>query len=201
MSIGMSAQAGFAEGDVGQRRSSVVPIDFWTDHIPDGDTLKAVDYVRWAKIGTNGATTEERVDRIKKHNPIVWEAISKAYAHWKEGQEAPVDGTPLDAWSGASKGQIAQLKILNIRTVEDLAFVNDATLERIGSGGRSLRERALKFADAQTSGVATMAAKAAAMEETNRQLTTRLAELEARMAEIDAASAAKRKRKDGDDGG
>lgn len=200
MSIGMSAQAGFAEGDVTQRRSSVVPIDFWSDHIPDGDTLKAVDYVRWAKIGTNGATTEERVDRIKKHNPIVWEAISKAYAHWKEGQDAPVDGTPLDAWSGASKGQIAQLKILNIRTVEDLAFVNDATLERIGSGGRAMRDKALKFADAQTSGVATMAAKAAELEAANARLTERLAELEKRQLEMDAVSA-KRMKKEAADAG
>lgn len=173
---------GFAEGDVGQRTSAVVILEFWTDHVPDAEgNLQSVDWVRWARVGSNGSTSEDKISRIRKHNPTVWQAIQRGYDLWKQGQDLPVDGTPLEAWSGLSKGQVAALKLLNIRSVEDLATVNDATMDKIGSGSRALREKALKFCEAQQSGVTAMAAKAAAAEATIRQLTERLNELEARL--------------------
>lgn len=186
------AQVGFVEGDVTQRTSSVVVLEFWTDHQPDGDgSLRAVDWVRWARVGSNGATTDEKVDRVKKHDPAVWSAIQRAYEAWKNGQDVPVDGTPLEAWPGVSRGQVATLRLLNVRTVEELAEVNDATMDRIGLGSRKLRDAAVAFVAARADGSAAVAAKLAAAEEKNRQLEERLAELEARFA---------RKRKDPGDG-
>ena len=180
----------YAEGDVTQRTSSVVILEFWTDHVADADgSLKPVDWVRWARVGSNGSTSEEKIDRIKKHNPVVWNSIQRGFELWKQGQELPIDGTPLEAWSGVSKGQVAALKLLNIRSVEELATVNDATMDRIGLGSRALRERAAKFCEAQSNGMAAMAAKAAAADETIRQLSERLAELETRLARKDKREA------------
>lgn len=174
--------AGYAEGDVNQRTSAVRVLEFWTDHVPDADAkLVPVDWVRWAKVGSNGATTDEKVERIRKNNPVVWEGIRVAYERWKAGQDAPVNGTPLEAWPGLSKGQLASLKLLNILSVEDLAGVNDAALDRIGMGARALRDRAQKFIAAQTDGTAALAARLAALEEASRNKDERIAELEARL--------------------
>lgn len=182
----------YAEGDVTSRSVSIVPVEFWTDHVPveGSDELKAVDWARWSRIGTNGSTTEERVDRLKKHNQIVWGALKPAYEAWKSGQDAPVDGTSVEAWPGVTRGQVAHLKLLNIRTVEALALADDATMDRIGLGSRALVSKARSFVEARDSGVSKLAAEKAALEGQLAALVERVAELEER--------AAKRKEKAGD---
>lgn len=171
---------GYAEGDVTKRTSAVVPLDFWTDHVTDPTTnaVTPIDYVRWARAGSNGATTEDKVDRIKKHNPIVWQSIKGAFDAWKSGQEEPIEGTALEAWPGVTKGQISTLRNMHIRTVEALADANDAAMERIGMGGRALVDRARKFVEVRNSGAAAMASKTAQLEASNKMLSDRLAELE-----------------------
>ena len=191
--------AGYAEGDVTQRTSAVRVLDFWTDHHPDATgNLVAHDWVRWAKVGSNGATTDERVDRIKKSNPVVWDAIRRPYEAWKDGQEEPVNGTPIEAWPGISKGQLAQLRLLNIRSVEDLASVNDAALDRIGMGARALREKAATWLKTQADGTAALAARLTALEDAARIKDERIAELEARLAA--QAKSRNRKNDEGSDG-
>lgn len=195
--------AGYAEGDVTKRTSAVRVLEFWTDHIPDADAkLVPVDWVRWAKVGSNGATTDEKVERIKKHNPVVWDGIRQAYERWKAGQDAPVDGTPLEAWPGISKGQLAALRLLNILSVEDLAGVNDAALDRIGMGARALRDRAQKFIAAQSDGTAAIAARLAALEEALKVANERNTELEGRLRAYAERRGPGRPRKEPtDDGG
>lgn len=58
-----------------------------------------------------------------------WEIIGPAYEAWKEGSELPETGTPLSAWSGLSRQQVEFLNRMSIRTVEDVAAMDDKSLE------------------------------------------------------------------------
>jgi hypothetical protein len=104
----------------------------------------AVDWCEWVKVGGNGATTQEKVARLKKSEEL-WPVLERAYEHWKKGQDEPVDGTPLAAWAGVNSGQADRLKLMHVRTVEDIAALTDSDLEKIGMGARSMREKARAF--------------------------------------------------------
>lgn len=182
MKTGISQR--YAEGDVTERQIGVVPLEFWTDHakVDGSDELKPIDWARWARIGSNGATTEDKVERVKKHNPIIWQALQKPYEAWKSGQAEPIDGTPLEAWPGVTRGQVAHFKLLNIRTVEELAGSNDATMDRLGLGARALVQRAKDFVANKGSGVTALAAQKAELEEKLLSMMARVEELEARLS-------------------
>lgn len=60
-----------------------------------------------------------------------WSVIGPAYEAWKAGQEVPVDGTPLDAWSGVTKEQAKFLKAMSIRTVEEVRDMGDAAISQL----------------------------------------------------------------------
>lgn len=144
-------------------------IKFWTQYTPAPDgTLKGVDMVAYAPIGkADKLTLVESVSRLGKLHPIEmaadnqaiamaharWNSIKPAYDAWKNGQAMPDRGTPLGAWSGISQDQAEALKMIGIRSVEEIAEASDSIIDRIPfSGGRSLRTTAqayLKAADRQ----------------------------------------------------
>jgi len=181
MKTGISQR--YAEGDVTERQVGVVPLEFWTDHakVDGSDELRPIDWARWARIGSNGATTEDKVERVKKHNPTIWSALQKPYEAWKSGQAEPIDGTPLEAWPGVTRGQVAHFKLINIRTVEELAESNDATMDRLGLGSRALVRRAKDFVANKSSGVTALAAQKAELEDKLLSMMQRVEELEARL--------------------
>lgn len=160
--------------DVPREKPLIVPIKIWTDHEPVNGTseYQAVEYVEWAKKGTNGATTVDKIARVKK-TPNIWGVIEPYYEAWKKGQEDPVDGTPLSAWPGVTRGQVDQLKSLHIRTVQDVAALTDSDLERVGMGARRLRDLArafVKAADQDADISAALAERDAQIEEMQRQI-------------------------------
>lgn len=60
------------------------------------------------------------------------EAYRDQYNRFKAGQEQATVGTPLEQWPGVTKAQVKELAYFNVRTVEQLASVNDANLSKIG---------------------------------------------------------------------
>jgi hypothetical protein len=166
----------------GNRDVAVVPLEFRTEERPDGKGgFIPVDWVTLVKKGTNGQTNEERIDSLRKHKPQIWAVVEPAYKHWKTGQEEPTTGTPLSAWTGVSRSQCDVFKLLHIKTVEDVADMNDAAGERYGSGWRALRDRARAYLDAKNNFAAT-ADEVASLRAENKSMSTRLAELEAAFA-------------------
>jgi len=149
--------------------ASINVIKFWTQYTPTPDgTLKGVDMVAYAPIGkADKLTLIEAVSRLGKLHPVemaadnpavamahaVWNTIKPAYDAWKNGQAMPERGTPLGAWSGITQDQAEALKMIGIRSVEEIAEASDSIIDRIPfSGGRSLRTTAqafLKAADRQ----------------------------------------------------
>lgn len=163
----------------GQGAPRIRVTKFWTayEDVPGkpGDP-RAVDWCEWVKVGGNGATTQEKVARLRQ-NELLWPVIERAYDHWKKGQEEPVDGTPLAAWAGVNADQADRLKLMHIRTVEDVSALTDADLEKIGMGARSLREKARAFV-ANKQGSAKIEEALAARDEENARLKSELAELQ-----------------------
>ena len=161
-----------------QNTPQIVPLRFWVDHEPEDQkgNYKAVEWIEWAKKGSNGATVTDKVARVRKHNPAVWSVCEAYYDAWAKGQEEPTEGTPLAAWPGVTRGQVDQLKLINLRSVEDLADANESTLERIGMGARALRDTAIAFVKAKQ-GQAALAGELVSRDAQIATLTQQVADL------------------------
>jgi len=137
---------------------------FSTEFRPDpNDAAKSIgiDWVEYGPIGSlDRSLTRERVSRLRdclppgKDNPAVamaharWDAIRPFYERWKSGQEMPVSGTPLAAWNALTPELADLLKSRGVRTVEDVAQLTDAHIERIPVRGlRDLIRQAQLFLD------------------------------------------------------
>lgn len=71
----------------------------------------------------------------------------EAYAAFKRGEQVAMVGTPLEQWPNPrlTAARVAELKALNIFSVEDLASVSDSNLAKMGMGGREMRQSARDY--------------------------------------------------------
>ena len=99
--------------------------------------------------------------------------FEKQYEKFKKNLSQSVTGTPLEMWPQMTVGLCAELKGMNVQTVEQLANMSDGIAQRI-MGSHDLRRRAQAFLDA------------AKGEAENNKLTT---ELEKRDDQIKALQA------------
>jgi hypothetical protein len=88
------------------------------------------------------------------------ERFPREWASFKKGEERAAIGTPIEEWSGLSRSRAAELKAMNIFTVEEFADVQDGQLGKLGMGTRTEREKARAYL-AQASGGADVSAMAA----------------------------------------
>lgn len=173
-----------------------VVVEFKTEWTPKG----AREMVLLAPAGEAYERTKTwfYIDRIKppaevddsmRENPSFnymahrWEHIVKpAYDAWKSGQEIPENGTPLAAWPGVTKEQVEYLRKLAIKSVEDLAAINEATVAKLPfPNARKLPEMAKEFLGGRDK-----AAVAGELAEANE----RIAAMEAMLEEMTAAKPA-----------
>lgn len=124
---------------------------FWTEYRPDGvddkgsPKLRSIDMVAYAPLGkSNMATMVEAVARLAKvapidpgtDNPAVlmaharWNIIKQHYDAWKQGNEVPIDGTPLGAWPALTGEQVQALKTMGLRTVEEIRDASESIVTR-----------------------------------------------------------------------
>jgi hypothetical protein len=73
----------------------------------------------------------------KQRFPRHWEAYEKRV-------EPPTEGTPLTEWTLISRTQAEELAFLHVKTVEQLASVNDTNISNF-MGGHGLKEKAQKW--------------------------------------------------------
>jgi hypothetical protein len=112
--------------------------------------VKAEERIKWVRRGAIGAETSEAVHRLKRDNGPIWQALEPAYDAWKKGKTAPIDGTPLAAWPGATPQLVKALEPYHIRSVEDLAAIEDSVMNRTGVPGiRGFKNNAAAYIDAQ----------------------------------------------------
>jgi hypothetical protein len=104
----------------------------------------------------------------------------KAYAAFKEGQEAPVDGTPLDQLPGMTKARVEELRFFHVRSIEQLAGMPDDLLMKAAPmDGRALRDKAKRWVEN-----AAGAAPAEKLAAENRALTEKMSVMETQMADM-----------------
>ena len=125
------------------------------------------------------------------------------YAAFKDGKEAPLTGTPVEEWPPCSASMVAMLKLMNVRTVEQLAELPDDALLRIGMGAREFRAKARAWlaqakdgAELDRTTVALQMAddKIAALEKQVADLASKCEALMARQADDDAPEPKRRGR-------
>lgn len=115
---------------------------------------KDVDYVKITPAYTKDVMIHKVSDWFPKLEndvrneriPAMWvDHYRKHYAAFQNGQELPLEGTPIRGWGVLSPAQQETLIRCTILTVEDLAGVNDDGIRRIGMGGVDLKNKAIAF--------------------------------------------------------
>lgn len=98
-----------------------------------------------------------------------------AYAAFKQGMEAPLEGMPLKEWPGCTRGEVEMLAHFRIRTVEELAAINDGNAQQIGPI-LALRQRARDYL--------TAAKQAAPADHLRKELAERDAQIQALQQQV-----------------
>jgi len=149
-------------------------VTFYTRAVPNA--IKSVEA---------GRKVYDEIDYIKIHTPgsqlnVVDAPMSAGtyltrfgdrYEKWKKGQAELVSGTPIDAFPLllGKIALVAELRAMNIHTVEQLAGIPDIAVQKI-MGGYELRNKAKLYLDG-TSGTDAVLAK---MQKENEDLKQRL---------------------------
>lgn len=128
--------------------------------------------------------------------PDEWyERYKAAYNRWKKNEEEPEEGTPIKDWPPLSPAERQNLLAMNIRTVEDLATINESGIARIGMGGHALKQKAARWLEAAND-TGKLAERITAIEISNKRLEDQNAaqakliqELKARNEALEKASA------------
>lgn len=112
------------------------------------------------------------------------------YKAWKSGQDASQVGTPLASFPLllGKPALVAELKALNIHTVEQLKELPDLYAGQI-MGGNELKQRAAAWMD-ETQGAAAVMAR---MGQENEALRAQMQQMQQQLAELSAQQKAARK--------
>ncbi|WP_047236942.1 hypothetical protein [Chromobacterium subtsugae] len=104
------------------------------------------------------------------------------WAAFKQEMTQHGDGIPLEQWPQISKVEVAELKALNIHTVDQLAALADGNLSWLG--GRQLRDRARTWLEA-AAGNAPMARMQSELEARDNTITRMEQSMAAMQAQIE----------------
>ncbi len=166
-----------------QERAIFPRFSVWERPNPEMSAKKGmpmVDRIEVVEIMMAGQRNSQPFVKVTDRHRRQW---AKEYAAWKasnQGQNV-VAGMPIDIWPGLSMEQIILLKVCNVFTVQQLAAVSDTNLDRLGMGGRELREKAKKYLAEAETGAALRNAEAQ-----NTELKQRLMFLETKMNQMNA---------------
>jgi hypothetical protein len=172
-------------------RFKLVPVEDRTASIEAGHPVYAdVPFVVITPQGSKDSVEKPAKDWLETTDqqvreerlPAEWaEKFHSAFAHWKRGEEMPVEGSALANWPVISPAQLAACKSIHVMTIEDLALLNDEGVRRLGMGGLGLKQLAKKYLDA-SAGPGKLMAENAALQAKNDAMSLRLEEVERRMA-------------------
>ncbi len=174
-------------------------IEFKTEYRPNKPPVEWVLYAGSDSYSENGQLSSSTWERVSKLRPpevlendtdglkmaalrYVWSQIEPAYEAWKSGEEMPETGTPLAAWGGVSASQIAALKGIGIKTVEDLAGLSDSNMKAVLPNMRDLRTMARQWMEGRPQ--AERDAELAELKAQNAAMMEMLAELKAAQSPV-----------------
>ncbi len=184
----MDVIAAIKEKEADDRKPFIVPMDFRTEYKAgnNGEQIPE-DWVSWIKKGTqNPPVIECKISRMPRYYTAEWGVLEPYYLRWKEGQSAPVDGTALAAWPGATPQLVKAMEPYHIRSVEDLTQLEDASISKIAIPGlRNKVMQAKAFLEAQKN-VAGVSAEVTKLRDDNAFLRSELEAMRANIAELSA---------------
>jgi hypothetical protein len=105
--------------------------------------------------------------------------FARQFASFVERGESLQTGTPLDQLPGLTSAQVLEFKHLKVDTVEQLAGVADTVVNLLGTGGQTLKQKAIRFLDERSSSVQ--------LSEEVRALRRELAELQEKAKAVELA--------------
>lgn len=109
----------------------------------------------------------------------------KSWAAFEQGLEEVTEGTPLAQWPAVSTSQVKELQHVHVRTVEQLAALSDASIQKMGPGYQRLRSDAQHWLETATNNAAST--EAMRENETLREQNALLTEqVEALKAQVEA---------------
>lgn len=160
-----------------------------------GMVMKDVDFVIVRQIGSkdthekNALEWLSDIDRSAASGqyPMEWARhFRDKYQAYKAGQDEPELGLSVKQWPSLSKAQVENLLAAGVRTVEDVAGMNEPTMRKVGMGARELQKKARTYLETRDANKATeMISSLQIAVETKDE---RIASLEARLAALEAGS-------------
>lgn len=143
------------------------------------------DEVEFVRILIPGDRNTSPVQRVDDEARARW---PKEYEAFKAGLEPPLHGMPLTEWPPIKRSQVLEFAHFHIKTVEQLAAVNDAQLQNLGMGARDLREQAKAYLDIAQHGTAPIAKMVEQIEALTAESTRKdnvIADMGARLAALE----------------
>lgn len=124
------------------------------------------DWIRITIAGLDKDIVERKVTNLDK------ERFPEEWAKYEKGQVQAKSGTPLEMWPRMTPAMVANLKALNIYSVEDMATLSDIGVQKVGMDGYKMRDEAQKYLNAasQTSAVAELEKLQTVVEEQAQQI-------------------------------
>lgn len=99
------------------------------------------DYIRLMVPGDRNYELDvPATDHYQQRFPDQW-------SRYKRGQGESMDGTPLESWPALNVAQVAELRAMNVATVDQLAVMPDQLAQKM-MGNFKLREKAQAFLEA-----------------------------------------------------
>tara|TARA_R100001086_G_scaffold161384_1_gene86920 strand:- start:279 stop:884 length:606 start_codon:yes stop_codon:yes gene_type:complete len=146
-----------------------------------------VPFVTIISPGDNKNVPDTKVlDEHRQRWPRQWEAFEK-------GLEQPINGTPINQWPILNNAQVAELKALNIHTIEEMASLSDGGTQQI-VGLMTLKQQAIAhLATSKDDGVVYEALDK--VEKLEERMTAMLQENKELRAAVEVQSKYKRKKK------
>ena len=158
-----------------------------------GIVMRDVDYVIVRQVGCKDTFEKEAIewladiDRAAANGsyPAEWaKHFREKFNAYKAGQSEPELGLSVRQWPSLSKSQVENLLAAGVRTVEDVASMNEPTMQRVGMGSRELKSKAKTYLETREGNKA--AERIAALEAALENAKTRNESLEARLAALES---------------
>lgn len=152
-------------------------VEFKAESEKEGRPIfREIPFIRIQHPGDRNNVLETKVtDHYKQKYAREWREFEARGAN-------EVVGTPLSQWPPMTKSQVKEAEFFGVRTVEQLAAVNDNAIQKIGMGWRELRTKAQTFLGA-AAGNAAQSAQALENERLRGEIEALKASFEAMQAD------------------
>ena len=126
-------------------------------------------------------------DRLKNDqiSPEYVDHYVRAWERFLKNEDEPITGTPLVDWRGAPESVKRRAIEIGVRSIEEAADMDDATVNNIGMGGRDLQNRARIYLDQDNSALKS-GQEMKSLKESNLEMAQQLTAMQSKLAELSA---------------